>query len=103
MKNSNLIAIQTFCHSHGIDTDFIYSIYEIGIIELVKIDNDEFIEESQLSDLEKTLRLHKELHINNEGIAVVFDLLKQMDSLHTELNALRNRLEIYEDPSAFQK
>lgn len=97
MKNSNLIAVQTFCSSHQIGTDFIYSINEIGLIELVEIEaeEDDFIDENQLTDLEKTVRLYKDLHINTEGIAVVFDLLKQLESMNREVTQLRNKLEIY--------
>lgn len=101
MEPTNLIAVQTFCRSHEIGTDFIYSIHEIGLIELKKTEEDDFIEETQLSDLEKTVRLHKDLHINSEGIAAVFDLLKQLEALQKEVNTLQNRLEIYETPSDF--
>lgn len=92
----NLIAIRTFCRSHEIDTGFVHSIYESGLIEIVKKEEDEFIEENQLSALEKSVRLHKDLHINSEGIAAVFDLLEQMDSMKDEITRLKNRLEIYE-------
>lgn len=103
MENSNLIAVQTFCSSHGIGTDFIYSIREIGLIELVQLEEeeDDFIQEAQLSDLEKSVRLHKDLHINNEGIAAVFELLQQLDSLNHEVNRLRNKLEVYEGNEGF--
>lgn len=99
MEHSNLIAVQTFCSSHEIGTDFIYSISEIGLIELVHLDEeeDDFIAETQLSNLEKTVRLHKDLHINSEGIAAVFDLLEQLNSLNHEVIRLRNKLEIYQE------
>lgn len=91
----NLIAIRTFCSSHEINAGFVRSIYENGLIEIVKKEEDEFIEENQLSTLEKSVRLHKDLHINSEGIAAVFDLLEQMDSMKEEIIRLKNRLEIY--------
>lgn len=98
MEKSNLITVQTFCNSHEIGSDFIYSIREIGLIELVELEeeSDDFIEEAQLSNLEKTVRLHKDLHINNEGIAAIFELLQKLDSLNHEINHLQNRLAIYE-------
>lgn len=91
-----MIAIKSFCTSHGIETDFVYSIQETGLIEIVKRDEDEFVEEAGLEALEKSVRLHKDLHINTEGIAAVFDLLDQMDSMREEMTRLRNRLELYE-------
>lgn len=96
MEDSNLVAIHTFCSSHQVAPDFIYSIYEIGLIELIKVEDEDFIEETQLTNLEKTVRLHKDLHINSEGIAAVFDLLNQVDSLSHEVQRLKNRLAVYE-------
>ncbi len=97
MKDSHLIAVQTFCSSHQVGTDFIYSIYEIGLIEIVKVKDEDFIDETELSNLEKTVRLHKDLQINTEGIAAVFDLLDQMDSLNHKIQSLQNRLSVYEE------
>lgn len=97
MEDPNLIAIRTFCSSHQVGTDFIYSIYEIGLIEIVKGKEEDFIEETQLSNLEKTVRLHKDLNINTEGIAAVFDLLQQVDSLNHKIRTLQNRLAVYEN------
>lgn len=91
-----LIAIRTFCSSHQIDVDFVYSIYESGLIEIITREEDEFIEETQLPTLEKSVRLHRDLQINSEGIAAIFKLLEQVDSMQEEINRLRNRLDIYE-------
>ena len=96
MEHSNLIAVRTFCRSHEIGPEFIYSINEIGLVEIIKTEKDDFIDETQLSDLEKTVRLHKDLHINSEGIAAVFELLQQMETLREKVNTLQNRLKIYE-------
>lgn len=98
MEHSNLIAIKTFCESHEIGSDFVYSICETGLIELVKIEaeEDDFIAVTQLSELEKTVRLHKDLHINQEGIAAVFELLERVEALNKQVNTLRNRLGVYE-------
>lgn len=92
----NLIAIKTFCRSHDIDPDFVYSIYENGLIEIVQEEDDEFIEETQLTVLEKSVRLHRDLHLRSDGIATVFELLDQMDTLQKEVVRLKNKLALYE-------
>ena len=97
MENSNLIAIETFCTSHGIETTFVYAVQEIGLIEVVSIDQASYIRQEQLRDLEKTIRLHRELEINFEGISAIFQLLGQVDNMQQEINTLRNKLRIYED------
>jgi len=44
----------------------------------------------------KNLRLHNELNVNLEGIDVVLNLLKKKRVLRDEVNALKNRLRLYE-------
>ena len=48
-------------------------------------------------DLEKIVRLHNELNVNLEGIDVVFNLLEKERKLRKELNAVKNRLRLYEN------
>ncbi|MFT7364613.1 MAG: hypothetical protein ACI9UV_002823, partial [Algoriphagus sp.] len=43
-------------------------------------------------DLEKVLRLHKELDVNLEGIDVILNLLGKVESLQMELNLAKQRL-----------
>ena len=42
------------------------------------------------------IRIHRELNVNIEGIDVVFNLLNKVDVLQSEINAVRNRLRLYE-------
>ena len=96
MENSKLIAVEAFCTSHGIEATFVYSIQEMGLIDIVSVDEAPFIREEHVSDLEKTIRLHRELDINPEGISAIFELLRKVDSLQEEVNFLKNRLRVYE-------
>ena len=43
------------------------------------------------------IRIHHELNINIEGIDVVFNLLHKVDDLQSEIDAVRNRLRLYEN------
>ena len=43
------------------------------------------------------IRLHNELNVNIEGIDVVFNLLEKEKELREELNALKNKLKLYEN------
>nr|CCG00199.1 conserved hypothetical protein [uncultured Flavobacteriia bacterium] len=69
----------------------------MGLIQIQIIAEKEFIHQDQISDLEKIIRLHNELNMNLEGIDVVFNLLKKERALRKELNALKNRLRLYEN------
>jgi hypothetical protein len=68
----------------------------MGLIEIEIIEQQQFIHQDQISDLERIIRLHNELNVNLEGIDVVFNLLAKERELRNELNTLKNRLSLYE-------
>jgi len=55
------------------------------------------VHQDTLSDIEKMIRIHRELDLNIEGIDVVFNLLQKVASLKSELNLVRNKLQLYEN------
>lgn len=93
MENKNLIAIETFCTYHNVEHSFIYTIEDAGLIEIILIDKNSFIYEDNLSDLERIVRLYKELDINAEGIGAVLQLLDKIDDLQRENYYLKKKLE----------
>lgn len=99
MKN-NLIAITTLCSYYEVEYAFIDALHQTGLIQVVIIEQDQFIHQDEIGSLEKMIRLHHELNVNIEGIDVVFNLLEKEKALRAELKALKNRLEIYEKSSA---
>jgi signal transduction histidine kinase len=97
MENKKLILIEQFCKHHEIEFSFINSLQEFGLIEIVVIENEKYISEEQLNDVEKMIRLHYELEINMQGIDAVFNLLRQINDLQQELTAAKNRLRLFEE------
>ena len=69
----------------------------MGLIKIEIIEQNQFIHQDQISDLEKIIRLHNELNVNLEGIDVVFNLLEKERELRNELIVLKNRLRLYEN------
>jgi hypothetical protein len=96
MQKECLIAVNEFCAIHKIEISFISSLQETGLIEVIVIDDDIFIDSEQLQQLEKIVHWHYELDINLEGIETITHLLRQIKSLHEENTELRNRLLLYE-------
>ena len=92
----NLIAANEFCRHHNIEISFIYSLHEYGLIEITNLEDTVFIDSSELSELEKFLRLHYELNINLEGIDAISHLLKKLETMQEEMNQLNNRLRFFE-------
>jgi chaperone modulatory protein CbpM len=96
MQKECLIAVNEFCAIHKIEISFISSLQETGLIEVIVVNNDVFVDSEQLQQLEKIVQLYFELDINLEGIETIDHLLKQIKSLHDENIVLKNRLRLYE-------
>ena len=96
MQKECLIAVNEFCANHDIEISFINSLEKIGLIEVLTIKDDVFIDSEQLPQLEKIVHFFFELDINLEGIDTITHLLERIKSLQNENRELRNRLLLYE-------
>ena len=97
MNEKPLISTQTLCSQYNIEISFVDALNKMGLLQIEIIEQKQFIHHDQIGDLEKIIRLHNELNVNLEGIDVVFNLLEKERELRNELNALRNRLSLYEN------
>ena len=96
MKSEYLIAVNEFCAKHEIEVSFIVQLQQTGLIELITIDEQNYVEVNQLPHLEKIIRFYYEMDINLEGIETINHLLIRMQSLQNKVTALNNRLRFYE-------
>lgn len=99
MENNNLVPTAQFCEFHQIEFSFINSLSDYGLIELISIEEKQYLSFDQLKDLEKMIHLHYDLDINIEGIEAISHLLTRVDDLHQELTNLKNKLAFYNPPS----
>jgi hypothetical protein len=96
MTTENLIPVTKFCISHNIEFSFINSLQESDLIELIVIEENVFLNPIELPKLEQILRLHRELEINLEGIDAIINLLERVEQIQGEMNALKNKLRLYD-------
>ncbi len=96
MNQETLIALEEICNSYNIEIPFIYSLSESGLIKLVIIREDSFVDHMQLPRLEKYINFHYTLGINIEGIETIHHLLLRMETLQEEVNRLKNALHFHE-------
>lgn len=89
------ILITDFCMSHNIETHFVMELYEYGLVDVVVKEDTHYLPIQQLPKAEKILRLHSDLDINLEGIAVITRLLKRMEKMQNEITQLKNKLDLY--------
>lgn len=96
MKLEELISTDELCSRYRVERTFISSLYESGLIEVITVEQKDYVHYDRIRDFEKMHRLHYELNINLEGLEAVQHLLKQLKKLQKQNLQLRNRLNIYE-------
>ena len=95
MAKTELILIQQICNCHDIEFTFINDLNKLDLIEIHTIEDDKYIHENQLKDVEKMIRMHRELNINLEGIDAIYNLQQRIDQLEQELTQTRNKLKAF--------
>ena len=94
---SDLIIISEYCNKSHIEPSFISLLEDDGLIEVTRIEDEQYIPMSQLSDLEQYARLYYDLSINIAGLDAIHHLLKRMKHLQHEIRLLQNELRFYRD------
>lgn len=97
MEPEKYIRITELCSYYSIEDSFIHSLRDYGLMEIVVLEDQEVIPETQVKDFEKMLRLHYDLEINLEGIDAINHLLHQIRDLQEEVKLLKNKLNRWED------
>lgn len=96
MRKEELIPADEICVRYKVERQFVSSLSESGIIEVIRIEETEYIHCDHLADFEKMMRLHHELEINVAGLEAINQLLQQIDHLQQDNLRLKNRLGLYE-------
>ena len=97
MATQDLILIEKLCLHYKIEFSFFDALDNIGLIEIKIFEENKYLYQDKIGDVEKMIRLHHELNLNMEGIDIVFNLLENEMKLKEEINKLRNKLRLYED------
>ena len=96
MKTDEMISVTEFCTHHHVEISFIDSLNDSGLIELIVVNDQMFLQLSELSYLEKLVRLYYDMDINLEGIESIHHLLQRVNSMQEQILQLKNRLRIFE-------
>jgi chaperone modulatory protein CbpM len=99
MQTEDLIPASEFCMHSDVEISFIQSLQQSGLIQIIEIGESGYLQSDQLKELEKWIRLHRDLEINLEGIEAVSHLLERVKNLQNELSLLKKRLSLYENPT----
>ncbi|MEJ2005692.1 MAG: chaperone modulator CbpM [Cyclobacteriaceae bacterium] len=97
MSTPEKISIERICEIYEVDRNFVVAICEMDMISLQEEGPEHFISTEALPAVERMLRLHHDLGINEEGLHTIHHLLERMSVMQEEMRQLRNRLRLYED------
>jgi hypothetical protein len=97
MEMQEYIPIDIFCKQHEVAIKFVFSLQEYGLIEILRINDAEYLQVNHLAEAEAVIRLYRELDINPEGIDAIVNLLHRIKEMQAEILLLKNKLSLYED------
>lgn len=97
MNRAELIPAREFCTHHKISHTVITQLYDAGVIELTILEEESYIHQEYIGDVERLVRMHTDLDINIEGLEAIANLLHQVKQLQTDVKELTNKLKLYED------
>ncbi|MBO3117300.1 MerR family transcriptional regulator [Winogradskyella sp. DF17] len=96
MNQENLVSLPVLCHHYKMEMSFFNDLNDYGLIEIYALEETYYVHKERIVDIEKIIRLHQELNLNLEGIDTVFNLLRRIENLTSEINSLKNRLHRFE-------
>jgi hypothetical protein len=71
MITANLITVHSLATQYKLETSF-YTVNDLGLIKIKHIEEIAYIEQNDISEVEKIIRMYQDLDVNFEGIDVVF-------------------------------
>ena len=96
MAREKYILVSHFCKHTQIEISFVENLHEYGLVTFEEKENQLFMDEKDISEIEKMFRLHNDLGINFEGLDVLNQLLKRIKKMEKEMSLLQKRLRLYE-------
>ncbi len=96
MEKEQLILLSHYCQQTRTSLEFIESLQEYGFIQVLLIEEHNYVHPQDIVEIERVNRLQEELGINLEGIDAINHMLQKVNQLEKELKITRDRLRIYE-------
>lgn len=87
------IAVEEFCSHHGVEAVLVREFADFGLIRLHVEENREFVPDEEVGQLERMLRLSRDLEVNKEGIDIILHMREELKQLRREAEYLRYRLQ----------
>ncbi|SRX73587.1 chaperone modulator CbpM [Aequorivita antarctica] len=96
MAREKYILVRHYCKHAQVEDAFVNRLHEYGLIAFEEKENDLFIDEKDISEIERMFRLHNDLGINFEGLDAIKQMLKRLNKIEKEMSLYKKRLKLYE-------
>ena len=83
------IAVKSICTIYEVSETMLSNMVDFDLIEIVITDDIPHISIDEVAKLERYIRLHFDLGVNVEGLAVIKDLLEEREKLRWEISMLK--------------
>ncbi|NNC82255.1 MAG: MerR family transcriptional regulator [Flavobacteriales bacterium] len=90
------LTIKEICVHYEVEEHFIFELEEVGLIHIIRSEEDPYISHDELDQLERITRLNRELKVNPPGIDVILNLLDRVEAMQKEIQDLRESLDSLE-------
>ncbi len=97
MSTTEYITVTHLCNQYKVTTELFQQLNETGLVQLITIEEEPCIHIETVHQVDKIIRLHQDLEVNPEGIDIILNLLRKIDSLQTEMNTLQRKLHLYKE------
>jgi chaperone modulatory protein CbpM len=84
--------MRTLCQEADVTADCVIEIVEHGIVEPSGRTPEDWLFDDQAPLLAKRAKLHRELELEWEGVALALELLQEVQQLRSENSMLKQRL-----------
>ncbi|NSL87605.1 hypothetical protein ECE50_012230 [Chitinophaga sp. Mgbs1] len=88
METQHSITVEQCSQYYSISSAFIFDLDEHGLITLLRMEEEAYLDYDQLPLLEKYMRLHYDLQVNMEGLEAISHLLERVQLLHATIRRL---------------
>lgn len=96
MKPERLIPLTSLYDHYNLEQSFFVQLNEMGLLEILTVDENDYINSESIFEIERMIRLHQDLEVNMEAIDIVLTLLHKIRTLQEELVSVKNRLRLYD-------
>ena len=90
------IHIREVCDFHQVEIQTIERLLDVGVVRADYRDDGPYVAEPEINRLETAIRIHRDLHVNPEGIDVILQLRQRMEALQVRMREMEVRLRRYE-------